>query len=172
MNKLYILGEDHNSLKEIARINERIKAIKPDYLLHELLYTDLCLTREEIKQRLDACSEGGICDPRLNKDIYELGYAENIPLVGIDLDLSGSARMTLRKQFELREKQMVKMIEQYRTKGTVVVVVGDAHLRTQSTTELGQSSPIPRIFAATATIERSLTAKYSAEASIPSWLKW
>lgn len=172
MSRLHIFGEDHNSLAEIARIELRIKEIRPEYLLHELLHQDICLSRDEIKSRLADCEEGNLCDPRLNKDIYQLGHYLNMKLVGIDLDMEGKERMTLRNQFEKRENHMVSLIEKYRLKGTVVVVVGDAHLRTEPSQQLGRPSFLQTVFAGRAVIERSRTAPYSPEASIPSFLKW
>lgn len=119
--KIIIFGEDHRDISEVKEISEKIKKIKPDYILHELLYNDICLNKKEIKNRLNNCKEGNYCDPRLNKDIYELGYEENIPLIGIDLDLKNLQKLSIRKQFEKREKNMVKKINQYKNKGTIVV---------------------------------------------------
>jgi len=172
MSKLYIFGEDHSKLKEITKIDAKIAKIKPDYLLHELLYADVALTKEVIEQRLHHCKEGGLCDPRLNKDIYELGLAHDIKLVGIDLDIDGLTHLPLAEQFKRRERHMVKMIERYRLKGTVCVVVGDAHLRTERSAELGDPSPIPALFGHMAVIERSESGRYSPESKQLSWLGW
>lgn len=109
MAKLYFFGEDHSKLKEIAKIDAKIVRLKPDYLLHELLYADLALTKEVIEQRLHHCKEGGICDPRLNKDIYELGLTHDIKLVGIDHDRSThvGAKPTAEEQASLDSTQDV-----------------------------------------------------------------
>lgn len=172
MSKLYFFGEDHSKLKEIAKIDAKIVKLKPDYLLHELLYADMALTKEVIEQRLLHCKEGGLCDPRLNKDIYELGLANNIKLVGIDLDVNGLTHLPLAEQFKRRERHMVKMIEKYRLKGTVCVVVGDAHLRTERSIELGEPSLIPQIFGHMAVIQRSESGRYSPESKQLAWLGW
>lgn len=170
VNKLYIFGENHARLDEIESINQQIRNIKPNYLLHELLYDDQCLTVAEMAERLKNCEVGNVCDPNLNKDIYQLGMQMRIPIIGIDLK-SLDRNLSIAKQFELRERNMVHLIEKYRSKGTVVVVVGDAHLRTEVSRELGPPSPIPKIFSS-ANIVRSPTAEYSAETKIPDYLKW
>ncbi len=123
-----IVGEIHTSQKSIKRVVELTEMFKPDILLHELLYDDLCMTPDVIKERLRKCRMGSLCDPRLNKDIYELGHRLELPLVGIDLPRGGT--------FRERETHMVSKIESWYRRHRVLVVVGDTHLRDR---------PIPRV---------------------------
>lgn len=127
MIHLIIFGENHTKPKEIKHINNLIQKLKPDYVLHELLYNDVCKNKDIAKQRLQNCKNGELCDPRLNKDLYKLCYKTNIPFIGIDRKPSGT--------FEEREKVMINIIKKYIKKGKkkngiIVVVVGDTHLRT------------------------------------------
>lgn len=117
-----ILGEIHTSKQSRAAIEQKIKEFRPDILLHELLYDDFCHTPEDTRQRLRSCRLGSTCDPRLNKDIYQLGLELKIPLLGIDLPQGGT--------FRERETHMVNKIEGWFNRGfRMVVVVGDTHLR-------------------------------------------
>jgi hypothetical protein len=144
-NKIYIFGESHYNKKSKNLINDKIKQLKPDFLLHELLYEDRAITKKEIKNRLDNSGINKICDPRLNKDIYELGYKYDIPLIGIDL---GNLQddLSLKEKFKIREKNMVNIIHEFYNRGLIMVVVGDTHLRTKKTKELGDISLIQKEF--------------------------
>jgi hypothetical protein len=123
-----ILGEIHTSRQSQRAVKKAIEQYRPTALLHELLYDDICLTPAEIRQRLNTCRPGGLCDPRLNRDIYELGLKLQIPLVGIDLPERGT--------FRERESLMANQITKWLTRHRVAVVVGDTHLR---------DGPIPRV---------------------------
>lgn len=49
----------------------------------------------------------------------------------------------MKEQFEIREKHMLNLIKGYEKKHKKIVVqIGDTHLRTISTSELGEPSPI------------------------------
>lgn len=137
-----VFGETHTDPRDVSRIRNEIIKLSPSVILHELLYEDRCDTDVEIEERLRTCKEGGICDPRLNKDIYRLGKALGCKLIGIDIGFINT-KLTLRESFELRERHMLKIIETclVEFKGeTIVIVVGDAHLRTTETDELGPAS--------------------------------
>ena len=123
-----LLGEIHTSSISRDHIEATIRRVRPKVLLHELLVDDYCPDQATITQRLKTCRVGGVCDPRLNKDLYELGHELGIPLVGIDLPKGGS--------FRERETHMVAMINKWLTKTSLVAVVGDTHLR---------DNPIPRV---------------------------
>lgn len=137
MSKLYILGEAHYNAQSRDRIEAFIRQHRPKFLLHELLYQDVALDRATIKKRLDDCRKGELCDPQLNRDIYQLGFDIGVGLVGIDLD--NPPKTTIAEQFEAREQNMVRLIEQYRHKGDVVVVVGDIHLRSKANNTVRES---------------------------------
>ena len=136
-----IYGEIHSNPESVRSIQQAIRKQKPDYILHELLYNDVVSTPEDIRQRLKDCKEGGdYCDPTLNKDVYELGLELGAKLVGIDL-AEVDKRDPLKIQFQKREKRMVEVIRKY-IGYKVAVVVGDTHLRTVHTNELGAKSLI------------------------------
>lgn len=142
---MFIFGENHQNSGNVQHIANRIRQIKPDYILHELLYADRCFTKETIEHRLKNCKDGELCDPRINKDIYKLGLDLGAKLVGIDLDDPEIAKLSMKDQFHKREKHMLRLIRGHFNKDrdeTVVVVVGDTHLRETETRELGDPSPI------------------------------
>lgn len=153
MTELYIFGEAHTSPENIDYIAKRIREIKPKVILHELLYSDLVITDKVLKERLAKCDGSGPCDPKLNKDIYELGLELKAQLIGIDIRIRSR---DLKIQFAGREEHMVNMIQRY-TKGAgpVVVVVGDIHLREKDNPTLGPGSLITKTFKGKAIIERA-----------------
>lgn len=136
MNTIIIYGENHSDQKEIRKINNQIRLRKPDFILHELLYEDKVLNRKQALNRLANCGEGSLCDPRLNKDLYQLAFDLEIPMIGIDLEVD--TNLSLKNKFKLRETHMIKMINKYHKKGNIIVVVGDTHLRTIKTKILGE----------------------------------
>lgn len=140
--KVNIYGEIHSDRDEVQRIYSEIDKFKPDVLLHELLYEDICLSRDVIKDRLTDCKIGSLCDPRFNKDIYEYGYTNNIPLIGIDKENTNGS---IKEKFLSREEHMLLSIESYMKKySRIAVVVGDTHIRTKRSIALGESSIIYR----------------------------
>lgn len=146
---IFVFGEIHTNSSNVKHIADRIKEIKPEYLLHELLYDDLCYTKATIEHRLRECKEGGICDPSLNKDIYELGKNLDIKLVGIDLDDPELSKLSIEEQFKKREQRMVRVIRKHMElidNPIIVIVVGDTHLREKESKELGKPSPLMELF--------------------------
>jgi hypothetical protein len=151
MTRVYIFGEAHNSPENIAYITERIRAIRPKIILHELLYTDIVTNDKVLRERLANCNGTGPCDPKLNKDIYELGLEIRAQLIGIDITVRSKR---LAHRLKGREQHMLSMIERYMGhSGPVVVVVGDIHLREQPNPELGDASVLQSLNRK-ATIER------------------
>lgn len=141
---IHIFGEAHHDPSDIDRINKEIIRISPTVLLHELLYEDRCDSVEQIDSRLNNCKEGGVCDPRINKDIYLIGKRLRCKLIGIDLDFVDRG-LTDREKFRIRESHMLTMIKRAITEfeGRVIaVVLGDTHLRSIHTKELGPASQI------------------------------
>lgn len=152
MTQLYIFGEAHNSPENIAHIADRIRAICPKVILHELLYTDIVTSERVLRERLSRCDGTGPCDPKLNKDIYELGLEVKAQLIGIDVTVRSKR---LDQRLKGREAHMLSMIERYLNhKGPVVVVVGDIHLREKSNPTLGEAS-ILQTLASRSIIERA-----------------
>ena len=152
MSKVYIFGEAHTNPENIAYIADRIRAIRPKVILNELLYTDIVTSERVLRERLSRCDGTGPCDPKLNKDIYELGLEVKAQLIGIDITVRSKG---LEQRLKGREAHMLAIIERYLThQGPVVVVVGDIHLREQSNPELGEAS-ILQTLAPRAIIERA-----------------
>lgn len=77
---------------------------------------------------------------------YELGIKLNIPVIGIDTWEDYIYRKPLAEQFVLRETRMVEVIREYSLKGSCAVIVGDTHLRTIRTNELGDVSLLHKAF--------------------------
>lgn len=138
--KVNIYGEIHSDRNEVNRIYNEINKFNPDVLLHELLYEDVCLTREAIKKRISDCRIGNLCDPRFNRDVYEYGYDNNIPIIGIDKE---NAEGSVNEKFRVRERHMLEKIEEAMKKyKRIAVVVGDTHIRTKRSATLGAPSVI------------------------------
>lgn len=135
-NQIIIFGEDH-SPQERTRIETHIRKLKPDYILSEELGPYKYFTQKEILK--------GIREKKYsNSDrTFKLGLELNIPVIGIDV--WDNLPTNLIQQFKIREKYMVNTINSYRNKGLICVIIGDAHLRTIKTKELGNSSPLNRI---------------------------
>lgn len=143
-NKVIIFGEDHSS-KERTIIENKIRKIRPDYLLSEELGPHRYFTGKEIRKGLKL-------NRYSNSDrTFKLGLELNIPVIGIDL--WHNLPNNLKEQFKIRENHMVKVINSFKDKGLICVIVGDTHLRTIRTKELGKPSPLNDI--KNATIYRS-----------------
>ena len=155
MTELIIFGEAHGVKEDVDRIKEEVRKINPDFLLLEMLYEDEVWYADEALKKLKDCKVGGLCDPTLNKDWYEFALELDKPCIGIDIDNKTIARLPISRQFEVREKHMVEMIKDYMITGKVVVVVGDTHLRTIKTNELGEISLLQKEFKDVAKIIRS-----------------
>lgn len=147
-NKCYIFGEDHspNERTEIENkirdLNDRI-GIK--YILSEELgsyeYYDISSMQQAINDEMYSIS------PRT----LELGIELNIPVIGIDTwndsvylddikDSDGNC-IDFSSSFKIREYIMYSKIREFmQYNGNIVVIVGDSHLRTISTKELGKES--------------------------------
>lgn len=150
---IYIFGERHYDVNNRNKIRKQIEAIMPEYLLHELLYEDICLTKEEIKSRLKNCKSGELCDPRLNDDLYRLGLLLDLKLVGIDIEVIGNS-LSIEEKHKIRETHMVSTIKKYEDK-EIVVVVGDDHLRENDFSLTNHTSPIIKEFKKRAVIKRA-----------------
>lgn len=160
MKKLIIYGEDHTTAyREI--INDKIRKqhkVRPfDFLLLEELGPHVYETKKEqqqaIKDRMFSIGQMGL----------ELAIELGIPAVGVDLwdddvfaedktDANGIAT-DFTRSFKLRENKMVLTIEEWWKKGSCAVIVGDSHLRTVATKELGPKSPLQYYFGKTPNAE-------------------
>lgn len=146
-NQVDFYGEEH-TVEERNRVEWLIidnHHKKPyDYLLCEELGPHAWLTpkeiRKAIKDQMWSISPRGL----------ELALKLGIPAVGIDCwddetfkhdikDKNGMA-IDFRHSFLMRETRMVKTVQEYRKKGRLAVMLGDSHLRTIKTKELGDES--------------------------------
>jgi hypothetical protein len=147
-----IFGEIH-TLEERNRIEKQILASKIpyQYLLAEEIGTAKFLTKreQEIGRSEDKFQTGSL--------IYDLAIKLKVPLIGIDLDDDDEiykhdivsrtqGLISAVHSFKLRETQMVKVISEYAKKGNCAVIMGDTHLRTIVTKELGDISLIQKEF--------------------------
>ena len=147
MNQVDFFGEEHTP-DERSRVEWMIidahRKTPYDYLLCEELGPHAWLTPKEIKQAIK--DQMWSISPRG----LELALKLGIPAVGIDCwddatfahdikDKNGMA-IDFRHSFLTRETKMVKTVQRYRKKGRLAVMLGDSHLRTIKTKELGDAS--------------------------------
>ncbi len=148
MNKCYIFGEDH-SPEERTKIENEIRVLHNTvgikYILSEELgqyeFYDLASMCKGIEDGMYSIS------PRT----LELGIELDIPVIGIDTwndsvyshdvkDSFGNC-VDFSRSFKIREFIMYSKIKEFMLyNGNIAVIVGDAHLRTISTKELGDAS--------------------------------
>lgn len=135
MRDVFVFGENHWRSDDIERISRFIRCVRPVIVLHELLYSYTPSSYSDIKRQLKSCRDGGACDPRLNKDIFELAVEVGFIPIGID---------TLPEEtFHIRERAMLRNISKVldsTSAGPIVIVVGDTHLRSQYHRDLGPPS--------------------------------
>lgn len=143
---MIIYGEAHYKQQSRDFISKEILRIRPDIILHELLF-NYSIEKDKIKHYLFHSGVGHVCDDRFNKDIFELALRVNSELIGCDLseeELINIKKEPLSIQFKLREAQMLKMIKEIASYNlNVCVIVGDLHLRTFDCLELGAKSCLP-----------------------------
>lgn len=149
MNQVDFFGEEHTN-SERSRVEWLIidhhRKTPYDFLLCEELGPHVWLTPAEIKKAIER--EMYSISPRG----LELALKLGIPAIGIDRwdsaafkhdikDKNGMA-IDFRQSFLLRETKMVNTVKKYRPKGRLAVMLGDTHLRTVKTKELGDESLI------------------------------
>lgn len=158
---MVIFGESHFDALSRNFIEQEIIKRKPAVIVHELLY-DSCIPKKDIPIYLNSCSVGGICDPLLNKDIFQLGLAVGADLIGCDLAQSEFLKIKnepLSVQFKVRELHMLKTIKSVLKKEkNICVVVGDIHLRTFRCKILGAKSCLSNAFDGIEIIRASIIA--------------
>lgn len=144
---MHIYGEDHSPEERDRIENEIIEqhAKNPyQFLLSEELGPHSWRVNE-----LDSAianKEWSISDRSLH-----LAKKLGIPAIGIDTWDPEVYKRGLKHSFDHRERRMMEVLKKYENKH-VAVIVGDTHLRTISTPELGPSSPLHNL---NATIQRS-----------------
>lgn len=113
--KIFLYGENHTVSDEVENIREKIIKLNPDVIVHELYWED--------------------------KEFYNkvLPNTEVIPL-----EDEVENNNDLISQFKKREESMIDHLNSVIEKeyNVIAVVVGDTHLRTIKTKELGDVSPL------------------------------
>jgi len=113
--KIVFYGENHTVRDEVENIREQIIKLNPDVILHELYWED--------------------------KEFYNkvLPNTDVIPLEDEVKDTDD-----LITQFKSRESSMIEHLNSVINKdyNVIAIVVGDTHLRTIKTNELGNISPL------------------------------
>lgn len=113
--KIIIYGENHTKRDEVNRIRKAIVEFKPDVILHELYWEE-----EE----------------------YFSKHLPNTLLLPLENEVV-SDNNSMEEKFSEREQSMLENLEEVTDKyNRIAVVVGDTHLRTVETKELGKVSPI------------------------------
>jgi hypothetical protein len=148
-----IYGEMHTD-KDRNRINKLILSRHAKRRYRFLLLEELGIHvyRNEVEKKMAISQKMYSIGPRG----LELAIELQIPAIGIDLwgkrnysknryDENGNYIDAVHS-FLVREKRMVNVISHYKKKGDVAVIVGDSHLRTVKTPELGDGSLIQRRF--------------------------
>lgn len=123
-HKVIVYGEAHFHRDEVDRIRNDIIKLKPDIIIHELPEDHKFYKIHLPSTRFYQLERG------LDQNIYKYFKGD------------------YKKQFEIREKNMLRNIDFVLSDGlvkmppkVVAVVVGDTHLRTIETPELGKASP-------------------------------
>ena len=123
-HKVIVYGEAHFHRDEVDRIRNDIIKLKPDIIIHELPEDHKFYKIHLPSTRFYQLERG------LDQNIYKYFKGD------------------YKKQFEIREKNMLRNIDFVLSDGlvkmppkVVAIVVGDTHLRTIDTPELGPKSP-------------------------------
>lgn len=115
--KIVFYGENHTDTDEVENIREKIIKLNPDVILHELYWED--------------------------KEFYHK-VLPNTDVIPLEDEVEDND--DLKSQFKKREESMIDHLNSaiYNDYSVIAVVVGDTHLRTIETDELGQVSPLVR----------------------------
>lgn len=144
--RMIIVGERHADVQEMKFVDELIRSYKPNKVLVEAL-GDLRLITEDDKLKADATVIKELHYELLTKMWIRLSLKHNQPFYGIEL-IDFPRKISLKQQFILRESHFLKHIQNASNVHTerVIVIVGDTHLRTIVTEELGDISPIHKMY--------------------------
>lgn len=144
LHRVDIFGEIHTD-EDRSRIEkillERHKEHPYQYILSEEVGDGVYTTEKE--RNAGIRNEIFSIGPRS----YILGNKLNLPVIGIDewderkFNFPGGREDT-KMSFKVREDRMLKVIKEYMLKGSCAVLIGDAHLRTVYTPELGSPSKL------------------------------
>lgn len=128
--KMVIVGEIHN--RDMIDYYDKLLAHKkPEYFICEFADTDRCLTKKQLKDRMDHATDGateGIgADYQYNYWVYELAYKHGCKLIGCN-PTNYEKKDRMHDEDAIREKYMLDTIKEFQGKNAVVQL-GDHHLR-------------------------------------------
>lgn len=164
-----VIGEMHGSKSDYEFQARLINRYEPDIILNELainLVLDNMNKKKFYLEKVKKDEDIDECFPMYpGYDMLDLlvnHIKKDIPCIGIDYTpgwkgINGQTMLEIfrenkhtgiyKESFEIRESRMINVINQNVNKyKKVVIVVGDTHLRTIRTKELGDISPIYRKF--------------------------
>lgn len=138
---LFVMGESHGNANDEKLVFELISKYKIQYVLVELL-GDLVLLKPKDKQDALKLPIEDLYHHVATRRWVKHSLKFDAVFVGIesvDLDFEN---LSIKDQFALREQKFITMTDEYREKGRTIVVVGDTHLRSIKTKQLGDISPM------------------------------
>ena len=113
--EIIIFGENHFKFNEVTKIRNAVVDFNPDAILHELYWEELSFFSQKLP---------------------------NTPVLPLEKEV-GKHFKDIKSQFKSREKSMIAHMEKAKRKfKRIAIVVGDTHLRTIQTPELGDVSPL------------------------------
>ena len=145
---LVFFGEFHGSKSDTDFACKIISKLKPDFVLVEGL-GDLKLNTRSDKLKASKENPDNFFHGGLTKWWVDVSLKFNVPFIGFELtDWSKiKDRRNLVETFKAREEHWIREIKRYTVSGArVLVICGDTHLRTITTPELGQASPLYNAF--------------------------
>lgn len=141
---IVIVGEQHGNLDDMSTVFKIIEIMKPDIVLVEAL-GDYVITSKVKAKELYRLSEESHYYQGLTKLWLEhiISNKQNVIYKGIELITDQDySKISLKEQFMLREDHWMGIIDKEILTKRVLVIVGDTHLRTIETKELGRVSPL------------------------------
>lgn len=142
--KLIFFGERHVSKSDTDFVRKMISVLEPDFVLVEGL-ADLELKTKSAKIKASKEDPETFFHGGLTKWWVDVSLEFDVPFIGFELTDWSSIKdkKDLVETFKAREKHWVKVIKKYTSNDKLILVIcGDTHLRTISTPELGQPSPL------------------------------
>lgn len=114
-HNIVIFGENHTVPEEVEQIRKKVIMFNPDVILHEMYWED-----EEFYNR----------------------YLPHVKVMPLEDEVE-QTDLPIKEMFVIRERSMIEHLSDAEAKyNRIAVVIGDTHLRTISTEELGDKSPI------------------------------
>lgn len=149
-HRVVMIGEAHDDDYCKWFIQMAIDLCRPDYFLTE--HTQyLNVQPGEFEKRLKTLKHDGLPYNKYTEYWLTVGRLYNIPFIGMDyLPPDGKLRTfekvvyegKLETSFTPREARMVEVLEEYYSKGRILLQVGDTHLRSSPEFFEGDGSPL------------------------------